>query len=193
MSLTERLGEYVRACFTGLWIESHEHQDAITAISQLCREEEWRLAIWDIEQGLRVSGAETESGGSDPLAAIRAVNSLATPEGTSILILQNFHRFTQSAEIVQALAQQVLAGKQNRTFIVVLSPIVQIPVELEKLFVVLEHELPDREQLAEIATAIATEEGELPEGQEREQIFDAAVGLTRYEAEAAFSLSLVRE
>ena len=39
MSLTERLGEYVRACFTGLWIESHEHQDAITAISQLCREE----------------------------------------------------------------------------------------------------------------------------------------------------------
>jgi hypothetical protein len=193
MSLTERLGEYVRACFTGLWIESYEHQDALTAISQLCRDEDWRLAIWDIEQGLRVSGAESEAGGSDPLAAIRAVNSLATSDGTAMLILQNFHRFTQSAEIVQALAQQILIGKQNRTFIVVLSPIVQIPVELEKLFVVIEHELPDREQLAEIATAIATEEGELPEGQEREQIFDAAVGLTRYEAEAAFSLSLVRE
>ena len=54
MSLTERLAEYVRACFTGLWIESHEHQDALVAIAQLCRQEDWRLATWDIEQGLRV-------------------------------------------------------------------------------------------------------------------------------------------
>ena len=35
MSLIERFSEYVRACFTGLWIESHEHQDAITAIALL--------------------------------------------------------------------------------------------------------------------------------------------------------------
>ncbi|MFZ9090061.1 MAG: hypothetical protein ACO3FE_08215 [Planctomycetaceae bacterium] len=33
MSLTERLAEYVRACFSGIWIESHEHQDALVAIS----------------------------------------------------------------------------------------------------------------------------------------------------------------
>ena len=49
-------------------------------------------------------GAEVEAGGSDPLAAIRAVNTLATPDGTALLVLQNFHRFVQSAEIVQALA-----------------------------------------------------------------------------------------
>lgn len=28
MTLTQRLAEYVRACFTGLWLESHEHEDA---------------------------------------------------------------------------------------------------------------------------------------------------------------------
>jgi hypothetical protein len=77
-----------------------------------------------------------------------AVNSLATADGTAILVLQNFHRFLQSAEIVQALSQQVIAGKQNRTIVVVLSPVIQLPVELEKLFVVLEHELPDRTQLS---------------------------------------------
>jgi hypothetical protein len=91
------------------------------------------------------------------------------------------------------MARQIFAGKQNRTFLVVLAPLVQIPVELEKLFVVVEHELPTREQLAEIARGIATEAGELPEGQEQDLVLDAAVGLTRYEAEAAFSLSLVRE
>ena len=31
------------------------------------------------------------------------------------------------------------------------------------MFVVIEHELPDREQLEEIAQGIATEDGELPE------------------------------
>lgn len=192
MSLTERLGEYVRACFSGIWIESHEHQDALVAIAQLCRQEDWRLATWDIEQGLKVSGAEIEGTGNDPLAAIQAVNSLVTPDGTAILVLQNFHRFLQSAEIVQAIAQQIIAGKQNRTILVVLAPVVQLPIELEKLFVVIEHELPDREQLGEIARGIATEESELPDGPELETVLDAAAGLTRMEAENAFSLSLVR-
>jgi hypothetical protein len=193
MSLTERLAEYVRACFTGLWVASHEHQDALVAIAQLCRQEDWQFATWDIEQGLRVPGVESDSGGADPLAAIRAVNSLATPDGTAILVLQNFHRFIQSAEIVQALAQQIVAGKQNRTFIVVLSPIVSIPIELEKLFVVLEHELPGRGQLDEIARGIATEDGELPPDAELQTVLDAASGLSRFEAEGAFSLSLVRQ
>lgn len=192
MTLIERLGEYVRACFTGIWIESHEHQDALVAIAQLCHQEEWQLATWDIEQGLKVPGAEIESTGNDPLAAIRAVNSLATPDGTAVLVLQNFHRFLQSAEIVQAVSQQIIAGKQNRTILVVLAPVVQLPIELEKLFVVIEHELPDREQLTEIARGIATEDSELPDGPELETVLDAAAGLTRMEAENAFSLSLVR-
>ena len=192
MSLTERLVEYIRACFTGIWIESHEHPDALVAIAQLCRQEDWRLATWDVEQGLKVPGAEIEATGNDPLAAIRAVNTLATTDGTAVLVLQNFHRFLQSAEIVQALAQQVITGKQNRTIVVVLAPVVQLPVELEKLFVVIEHELPDREQLAEIARGIATEDAELPDGSELDIVLDAAAGLTRMEAENAFSLSLVR-
>ena len=192
MSLTERLGEYVRACFSGIWVTSHEHQDALVAIAQLCRQEGWRLATWDIEQGLKVPGAEIEATGNDPLAAIRVVNSLVTLDGTAILVLQNFHRFLQSAEIVQAIAQQIIAGKQNRTILIVLAPVVQLPIELEKLFVVIEHELPDREQLGEIARGIATEDSELPDGPELETVLDAAAGLTRMEAENAFSLSLVR-
>ena len=29
MSLSERLAENVRACFAGIWIQSHEHEDAL--------------------------------------------------------------------------------------------------------------------------------------------------------------------
>jgi len=189
MTLSERLAEYVRACFTGIWIESHEHQDALAEIARLCRDEDWQLATWDVDGGLQTAG-HVEA--TDPLSAIKAVGALAPPEGTVVLVLQNFHRFLQSAEVIQALARQVTAGKQNRTFVVILSPTVTLPAELEKLFVVLEHELPSREQLHEIAQGIATEEGELPQGHELEMVLDAAAGLTRYEAENAFSLSLVR-
>ena len=194
MPLSERLSEYVRACFTGIWIESHEHEDAIQEIAQLCSQEHWRLATWDLEQGLRISGtpAAADATGSDPLAAIRSINSLAGEDSSAVLVLVNFHRFLQSAEIVQALARQLSHGKQNRTFVVILSPVVQVPTELEKLFVVIEHPLPGREQLEAIARGVATEDHELPNGVELQRLLDAAAGLTRVEAENAFSLSLVR-
>jgi hypothetical protein len=189
--------EYICAGFSGLWIESHEHDDALQEIATLCRQEAWRLGVWDVDRGLQLRGqgenASSEAESADPLAAIRAVSAWASPESSAILVLVNFHRFLQSAEIVQALARQIVAGKQNRTFVIILAPLVQIPLELEKLFLVLEHELPSREQLEEIARGIATEDGELPGGEELNTVLEAAGGLTRYEAEAAFSLSLVRD
>jgi len=194
MTLTHRLTEYISACFTGLWITSHEHDDALSEIEQLCRDQNWKLATWDIASGLQIPGQNNpaDAGGSDPLAAIRSINALASPDSSAILVLTNFHRFLSSPEIVQALARQIALGKQNRTFVVILSPVLTLPVELEKLFAVIEHDLPSREQLEEIARGVATEKGELPDGPEFERVMDAAAGLTRYEAENAFSLSLVR-
>jgi len=63
---------------------------------------------------------------------------------------------------------------------------------LEKLFTLIEHDLPGREQLQTIANGIATEKNEMPTGEDLQRLLDAAAGLTRYEAEGAFSLSLVR-
>ncbi len=193
MTLHERLTELIQACFTGLWIESHEHEDALREMAQLCRDQDWRLATWNLETGLTIPGAETPpaSTGQDPLAVLRSLSSLGSESQTSLLVLENFHRFLQSTEVVQALIRQIQVGKQHRTFVVILAPMVNIPVELEKLFIVIEHDLPSREQLAEIAKQIATEPSELPTGRDWETVLDAAAGLTRYEAEGAFSLSLV--
>jgi hypothetical protein len=104
MTLSERLAELVQACFTGLWIQSHEHEDALREMAQLCRHEQWRLAVWDIEQGLRVNGRHpaatdprpSEAQGADPLAALRAIGSLASADSSGLLVLTNFHRFLQS-------------------------------------------------------------------------------------------------
>ncbi len=195
MQFTERIEELIRACFTGLWIRSPEHNEVLRELRTLAQQQEWKLLSWDIEQGLQGdTGSEAQA--ADPLAAIRVLRTLAQPDSedqTTVLVLQNFHRFLQSAEIVQALSTAVQRGKVDRTFIVILSPLVQLPVELEKLFTVIEHARPDREQLVAIARELATEADELPTGRQLDALLDAAAGMTRYEAENAFSLSLVRD
>ncbi len=75
---------------------------------------------------------------------------------------------------------------------IILAPVLNLPPELERLFVVIDHDLPDRAQLEAIARGTAVEPGELPEGHELPAVLEAAAGLTRLEAENAFALSLVR-
>ncbi len=196
MTLAERLSEYVRAAFSGIYVRSHEHDDAIAELAGLCRDQGWSLATWDVDRGLGLSGHAdgrgVVPGAADPLSAIRSLPAMATPGGTAILALRNFHRFFGSPEVAQALDTQLAAGKAARTFVVILAPVVQVPAELEKLFVVVEHDLPGRDQLAAIAAGVATEPGELPVGVALDAVLDAAAGLTRLEAENAFGLSLVR-
>jgi hypothetical protein len=196
MTLTERLEELVRAAFTGLWVQSHEHDDAIAEIATLCRQNAWLLATWDIDRGLAVGGQNAEANvvpsAADPLAAIRALKALVTPDGTALLVLRNFHRFLASPEVIQALDGAVSSDRQDRTFVVILSPLVVLPPELERQFLVIEHELPGRDQLATIARSVAVAPGELPDGDGLDAVLDAAAGLTRMEAENAFSLALVR-
>lgn len=190
--LSNRVRELVAGCFTAIWIESHEPQEAILELGQLCRAETWQFATWNIDQSMRVGGSESPVDEvNDPLAAVKASQAMNGAE-TSILVLENFHRFMKSVEIIQAMVSQIHAGKQSRSILVVLAPKVDLEPELEKLFVVVEHEMPDRDQLKEIAEGIGTGEGELPEGNQLEQVLDASGGLTRGEAESAFSLSLVR-
>jgi hypothetical protein len=128
----------------------------------------------------------------DPLAMIRALPQIANGSGTTLAVFENLHRFLGATEIVQALARQIQAGKNSRCFVVVLAPAVQIPPELDKLFTVIDHELPGHAQLEEIARGIATQDGELPAGDDLARVIEAAAGLTASEAENAFSLALVR-
>lgn len=194
-TLTSVLTEYVCAAFSGIYIRTFEPDEALTEIAALCREQKWRLTTWDLDRG--ISGGDSAAisppgSNIDPLATIRSVGGLADPDGASLLVLRNFHRFLGSIEVIQALEHQLLQGKVRRTFVVILAPVVQLPLELERLFVVLQHELPNRVQLQCIAASIATGSTELPTGPDQDRVLEAAAGLTRYEAEGAFALSLVR-
>ena len=140
--LKEKLKELVSACCSGIWVESFEYNEAIREIGELAREEQWTCATWDVGLGLRIGTAEAAANATDPLAAIRALSGFASPDGTTLLVMNNLHKFVASVEIMQALQHQLIEGKQNRTIVIGLSPQATIPVELENLFVVVEHSSP---------------------------------------------------
>ena len=189
-NLAAAVREHVAACFPGIWIQSHEHDEAEAEITRLCHAQGWQLATWDVDRGLSTGGT-ADSTATDPLATLRALPGMAT-DGTTILIMRNLHRFLGSPEIVQALDTQLSEGKARRTFVLILAPVVDIPAEIERQIIVIEHDLPGREQLEQIARSIGSEPGDLPAGESLDALLDASAGLTRMEAEGAYSLSLVR-
>ena len=182
--MLSELREYVDACFTAIWIRTNEPDEAYVEIRRMAQENQWNLAHWDAAGGLNGDGD------GDPLAAVHALPSIGDGEKTGLVTFINFHRFLNDIQVVQALANSTVAGKHTRSFAVVLSPVVDIPVELEKLFVVIDHELPSKDTLSQIAEQVGTEEGDLPE--DLSPVVEAANGLTRYEAEGVYSLSLAR-
>ena len=154
-TLSTRLHELISAAFTAIWVQTHEPHEATREITDLCRAENWRLGIWNCDSGIQfpieqiaISGV-TET--QDPLAIVRALPQISQGSGTTILLFENLHRFLGSVELIQAVARQAIAGKHNRAFIVVLAPVTQIPPELDKLFVCVDHELPDHAQLEAVS------------------------------------------
>src|SRR5262249_8034330 len=88
--------------------------------------------------------------------------------------------------------RQLARGKGVGVVLVVLAPIVQLPVELERSFLVLDHELPLPDELRAIPQALDNRVGVHSE-ETLDRLVESASGLTRTEAENAFALSLVRK
>ncbi len=204
MSLVTQLSDYINAAFSGLWVTTVEPDEAERELVEHSRRRQWTLAVWDLARGLRfpANAPATVPQVDDPLAVLKALPTLAPAstsedvtanEQTTLLVLPNFHRFLSSPEIVQNLFEQLVAGKQSRTFIVVLAPVVAIPVELERAFVVIDHALPTPDQLGQIAQDVLADHPDgIPTNRAWQNLLEAAAGLTRAEAEGAFALSLAR-
>ncbi len=190
-SLQRELWELIRAGFSGIWIETQEPNEALLEISSLASEHGLAALGWNLDAGLRTlpSGEKIDEA-ADPLAAVRMLPNMGGEQST-VLVLENFHLFVDSPDVCQAILTQITLGKQLGRHLVILSPVVSLPKELERQFVVIQHRLPDREQLWTIAEGLNEESAEYAE-EDKRLLLDASVGLTHSEAESAFSLSLVR-
>lgn len=196
MSLTERITELVKAAFSGLWLQTSEPDECVREISALCKKQGWRLVCWNVVDGATFPlepQAKSSVPPGDPVAMLKGIPSFVNQDGTTLLLMHNFHRFVSNTVVMQATFNAVVAGKNSRVFIVGLAPSMELPVELQKVFVPVEHPLPDKESLREIVMELTSDEPKRrPPESEMPRILEAASGLTRYEAEGAFALSLIR-
>lgn len=80
MTLTETLTDYVNAAFTGVWIRTSEPDEAEREIVRHAQQQQWKLAVWDVANGLRLPATprsqQPNTGAGDPLAALRELPSL---------------------------------------------------------------------------------------------------------------------
>lgn len=109
------------------------------------------------------------------------------------LWLEGVHRpefMERHSQLIQALHNAIILGKQEAFTIGVLAPVTNLPVELERLFVILDHALPNRSLLHGIATDLSQPEERPKDNAEWSLLLDASAGLTTLEAENAMALSI---
>ena len=60
MTLRQQLGEHISACFTGLWVQSYEHDDALREIVQWGRSSEKAQDMGPVSDPQRPAGIHSE-------------------------------------------------------------------------------------------------------------------------------------
>jgi hypothetical protein len=188
--LNEDLSELINAGFVGIWVQTREPHVAVETVNELCEQSDWLLYSWDIDRGWIEGDQSTRIGPAD---AARRIRSLHKPDnGHQVLILHNWHLFLDKAETIQATLNSIPAAKDVGLSMVVISPVVKIPVELEKFFKVIEHGLPAPGKLETVAHHLIGERDHLKDQTQWAKLCEAGRGLTAAEFEDACSLSLAR-
>jgi SpoVK/Ycf46/Vps4 family AAA+-type ATPase len=191
------LDTMVRARYSLLYLVSWEEPRVDAILEDLARAHGKTLYNWSITGGLRkIAGARfvpPVDGTQDPGEVLRAIQKLSEP---SLVVLKDFHPYLHDPAVVRALRELAQQLKSTFTTLLLLSPVLNIPVELEKELSVLDVPLPtfpELSQLLDEIVAVLMKSGratiKLDEGQ-REQVVKAALGLTLTEAENAFAKAI---
>jgi ATP-dependent 26S proteasome regulatory subunit len=181
---------YIRAGYPVMNVntnELHRISQQVRGISEL---EKLNFACWTVTRGWELNGTKTGEGESDPLACLNSISSI--PENT-ILVIHNFHYYMDDPMIVQSILDLVHFCKATSRYIIFVSAQMDIPIELQKDITVVDFEYPDRTSLGNILSGMAEDNGIEFINSSFDHLCDSAVGMTEFDAENAFALSLVEK
>ena len=186
-----KLTNYIRAGYPGIYLISHEESRVEAELKAIAETLKYRLYAWSTTEGLTDTADGSTRAASDPLEALQAIEEL--PEN-SLILMRDLHMFLQDNNpvLVRAIKDALAIGKTKGKVLVILGCRQVLPAELEREFVLLDFSLPDQDTLGTVLDGICgSAKLKKPAGDERDQILDAASGLTTVEAENAFALSIV--
>ncbi len=165
--------------------EEERAEQAIAHIAQL--KPQRRVFIWTVTHGIVEYGQPrnlTQHNTVSPEAAIEWVVRQREP---GIYIFKDMHPFIEAPATTRWLRDAVASFKGTQKAIILMSPVQQVPVELEKEVVVLDFPLPDMAELDEVLTAQLDQvRPRRMTTETREKLLKAALGLTRDEAQKVY-------
>ncbi len=190
----------IRARYPLISLVSWEESRLDAILHDLANAHGKALMSWSITRGLkRVGGARLGSltdGAKDPLEALAQIGKLQEP---SLVVLKDFHPFLNDPGVVRALRELSQDLKSTFTTVILLSPVLNIPVELEKEISVLDVPLPTFRELYQLLREIVAlvRQGQKAvvdlSRESAEQLIKAAQGLTLSEAENAFAKAIAND
>lgn len=199
MDASREIEVLVRAKYPILQIVSWEERRVEAAVREVAKKLGRELHTWSVTQGMqpsvrRASGPAKASSLPGELEALAQVHESAE---FTLFLLKDFHPYMKDTRVVRLLRDLAAKLRGRAQTLILVSPQMTLPVELEKDVTVVEFPLPDAEdigrQIDEIVEAVkdnASVDTSLT-GEEREAIVRSAMGLTADEIESALARSLV--
>lgn len=191
----------IRARYPVIYVVTWEEARAEAAIAEIATKREKKVFTWSICQGVTPYNTSPQSKRAvdertrDPQAALGQVLENLDP---AIYIFKDFHPYFSDPGIIRKVREVALYLKNSYKTLILVSPTLRLPTELEKDVSVVDFVLPGREEIKELLDRTVTEVNKNAglsitlADSARESIVDAALGLTINEAENVFAKTLVK-
>lgn len=224
MPFQEKLINYVSAAYPALWVQTHEELRLMTDIHGAMRRYSpcSRVYEWDIHRGLSYAEIRLPGGALSTTTATQPLprgdikdtdkiglllswleKNLRAMPSCSILVLKDFHPYLIDPVVVRRLRNLLSSAVTVPVVTVFASPVMKIPVELEKEVQTLDYLLPTSVEMqvnvdyivaSLVKSRAADGKPALPPLEEEARMLaaEAARGLTTAEANNAFSLAWIQ-
>src|SRR6266849_2832282 len=194
------LDTLIRARYPLIYLVSWEEQRLDGILQDLATQHGKVLFSWSVTRGLRRVGGARAVAQLDPQKSpVEMLGTLAKLGEPSLVVLKDFHPLLSDPQVVRALRELAQDLKSTYTTVILLSPVLQIPVELEKEISVLDVPLPGFRDLYQLLREIVlvVRQGNRAtvnlSREQAEQLIKAAQGLTLSEAENAFAKAIATD
>jgi len=204
MNFADEVETLIRARYPILYIVSAEESRVQQLVVEIAQRRQKKLFEWSCSTGIVPVGTSIQSQKhrnaptKEPLVALDQVIDQVEP---AIFIFKDFHPYLSKNNfaVVRKLKEIALQLKNSFKTIILVSPTLEIPTELEKEVTVLSFPLPSREDLAALLDRIIEEVKQFKrvkidlDDVGRERLLQASLGLTLGEAENVFAKIIVKD
>ena len=204
MTFQTELETLIRARYPILYVISSEEMRVQNLVLDIAKKRQKKAFEWSYSTGIVPAGTSIQSQKhrnsvtKEPLAALDQVIEQVEP---AIFIFKDFHPFLtrNNFAVVRKLKEIALHLKNSFKTIILVSPLMEIPTELEKEITVLNFPLPSRDDLSALLDRIIAEVAQFKQVKidlddaGRDRLLQAALGLTLGEAENVFAKIIVKD